>query len=108
MKKRSKRKSSQAKIINKEPTPPFWFLDGFVGILALMIYNFVLYILAISCRVGGIIEKMEGTMGYFMLNSFVDFGFNTFQMSIGLILVFVFSFFLGIFIGNFVRKRRNK
>ena len=33
---------------SKEFTLPVWILDGFVGVLALMIYNFVLYLLKVA------------------------------------------------------------
>jgi len=102
----AKKKSKKSKKENKNLKIPHWFLDGFVGLLALMIYNFCLYILAIAFSIGGALSKMENTMGYFLLNSFVDFGFTTFQMTIGLLLVFVLSFVLGLLVGRFVRKKR--
>ena len=88
-----------------ELTVPFWIVDGFVGVLALMIYNFLLYILTVM-GVKGIINQMEDAMGYFGLNSFIDFNFGPATITIGLIFVFIISFFLGIIIGKFVRKRK--
>ena len=89
----------------KEMTIPFWVLDGFVGILALTIYNFVLFILKVI-GAGGVILLMEDSMGYFGLNSFVDLGFSTSQMTIGLILVFIISFLMGMGIGHCVRMKK--
>ncbi len=85
----------------------WWLVDGFVGILALMIYNFVLYVLT-SAGAGGIILNLQDTMGYFGVKSFLDFGFNAGSISIGVLLMFVFSFCLGMAIGNFVRKKRKQ
>lgn len=99
-------KKSNSKKKDKEMSIPFWLLDGFVGILALMIYNFCLYLLVMALGIKGVAEKMNDAMGYFLLNSFIDFGFTTSQMTIGLFLVFIFSFFLGIFVGKIVRVKR--
>ncbi len=85
----------------------FWLVDGFVGILALMIYNFLLYIIEII-GIKGLIGEMENTMGYFCLNSFIDFGFNPNTMTFGLIIVFIVSFFLGIITGHYVRRAKKK
>jgi len=92
---------------SKELEVPIWFLDGFVGVLALLIYNFALYILNLI-GTGEIVSQLESTTGYFMLNSFVDFGYTASQMALGIILVFIFCYILGIIIGNLVRKRRGK
>ena len=84
-----------------------WIVDGFVGVLALMIYNFILYILTIF-GVKGIIGQMEDAMGYFGLNSFIDFGWSANIMTLGLLITFAISFILGMGIGNYVRKRKAK
>lgn len=47
----------------KEPIAPVWLLDGCVGILALMIYNFALYFLS-GIGIGGIIQRMQDATGY--------------------------------------------
>jgi hypothetical protein len=99
MKKGLKQKENSKKLL--------WILDGFVGILALIIYNFLLYLLN-SINTGEIISKMQDTMGYFGINSFSDFGFTTTQITIGLLWVFLLSFLLGILIGKLVRKRKHK
>ena len=91
----------------KELKIPFWIVDGFVGVLALMIYNFILYILTIF-GVKGIIGQMEDAMGYFGLNSFIDFGWSANIMTLGLLITFAISFILGMGIGNYVRKRKAK
>ncbi|HLC78281.1 MAG TPA: hypothetical protein VJH92_04095 [Candidatus Nanoarchaeia archaeon] len=88
-----------------EQEVPFWLLDGFVGILSLMIYNFLLYLFS---HAGGIMLELHESMGYFGLNSFTDFGFTIGQMSIGIIAFFLISFFLGVGIGNFLRKKGKK
>jgi ABC-type antimicrobial peptide transport system permease subunit len=86
---------------------PVWTADGFVGILGLMIYNFILYLLKIA-GAGGIIAKMEETMGYFTLNTFVDLGFSPGEMFFGLIITLIVSFLLGVFIAKIVRKNRKR
>lgn len=103
MKKRSK-KVVQTK---KQLLVPFWMVDGFIGILALVIYNFLLFLIN-SAGINGVIEQMQNTTGYFLLNSFADFGFSASQIVLGLLIVFVISFCLGIFIGNLVRKRKKR
>ena len=89
----------------KELEVPVWTADGFIGILALMIYNFLLYLLKVL-GAGGIISKMEDTMGYFTLNTFVDLGFTPSEMFVGLIIIFVISFLLGVIIAKILRKRK--
>lgn len=89
----------------KELEVPVWTADGFVGILGLMIYNFLLYLLKIL-GIGGIISKMEDTMGYFTLNTFVDLGFSPSEMFVGLLIIFIISFILGIIIAKVVRKSK--
>jgi hypothetical protein len=91
----------------KELEVPFWILDGFVGILALMIYNFCFYFLD-TIGIKGIISKIQDTMGYFCLNSFIDLGFTVSQMAIGILTVFILSFCLGILTGSMVRKRKKR
>ncbi|MBI2044804.1 hypothetical protein HYT23_01985 [Candidatus Pacearchaeota archaeon] len=88
----------------KEMEVPFWMIDGFIGVLALVIYNFSLYLLT-AVGVGGIIAAMENAMGYFGLNTFLDLGFSASSMTIGLVIVFLFCFCLGVFIGNLVRQK---
>jgi len=97
MKKRDKRKDS----VQVE----LWLLDGFLGILALMIYNFSLYLLSLT-NVISAIRKTEKAVGYFGLNTFIDFSYNPAQMMFGVIIVFIFSFALGIGIGKLTRKYR--
>ena len=89
----------------KELKVPFWFVDGFVGILALVIYNFILYLLSIL-GVGGIIKKIEEAMGYFLLKSFIDFGFSATEMVFGLVITFVLVFFMGVGISILVRRKK--
>lgn len=89
-------------------TVPLWTVDGFVGVLTLVIYNFLLYILAIILGIGGIIKDLEQTMGYFLLNSFIDFGFSAPQMIIGLIFTLGISYLLGMGIGKLVRIKNKK
>ena len=86
---------------------PVWVMDGFVGILALMIYNFALYLIKIS-EVGGFFSKMEDAVGYFGVNSFVDFGFSSGEIIFGVFLFFLISFLLGVVIGDKVRKRTSR
>jgi len=92
---------------NKELEVPFWLLDGFVGILALVIYNFCIYMLEVI-GIKGLVEKTQESMGYFCLSSFIDLGFTITQMTLGLLTVFILSFMLGVIIGHAVRKRRKK
>ena len=86
---------------------PLWLVDGTVGVLALLIYNFLLYLLK---NIGGIFSQLENSMGYFGLNSFLDFGFNAKEMFLGILIFFIVSFFLGTTIGSYLRKKgkRNK
>lgn len=99
MKKRGKKSKP------KEFTLPVWVLDGFVGLLALMIYNFLLYLLGDVAHLGGIIKQLYDSMGYFGINTFLDLGFAPKAMSLGIILMFVVSFAIGIGIGSYIRKR---
>jgi len=90
---------------DKELVVSFWILDGFVGILGLMIYNFILY-LTTALGAGGILNDLQNTMGYFGLLFFIDLGFSPSEMSLGLIFIFMIAFFLGASIGNFLRKTK--
>ena len=94
-------------INQKDLKLPLWIVDGFVGILALMIYNFLLYFLTLL-GVGGIIAKIEDVMGYFGLNTFLDFGLDPSEMFLGLLIIFVISFLLGVIIANIVRERKGR
>lgn len=94
-------------MIKKELKIPYWIVDGVVGVLSLIIYNFILYLLTIF-KIGGLIEKMEGTMGYFALNTFLDLDFSRAQIILGLLFVFAIAFALGTFVGCLVRKRYQK
>ena len=85
----------------------WWFVDGCLGVLALMIYNFVLYVLTQS-GVDGIISQMQDATGYFYLNSFIDFNFSYFNAIIGLFVVLALTFLLGMFVGRTVRKWRRR
>lgn len=89
----------------KELTLPFWLVNGANGLLALMIYNFILYLSKIS-HVGGILEKLEESSGYFYLNSIISFGVGRTAMILTVIISFGLSFLLGIIIGNMVKKYR--
>ena len=93
------------KVSEKGLEVPLWLVDGFVGILALMIYNFLLYLLTIA-GIRGVIGQIEEAVGYFGLNSFIDFGFNSNEMFLGIVIFFLLAFFLGIGIGNWVRKKK--
>lgn len=80
-------------------------IDGFNGILALMIYNFILYLSRIA-GIKGLIGKIENTTGSFCINSFIDLGFDTKFITIGVILLFSVTFLLGVVIAKVIRKRR--
>lgn len=97
------RKKSSKKM-NKEMEVPLWFMDGFTGVLALMIYNFVLYLIKLL-DIDGLIGDIENTMGYFGLNTFIDLGFNIGGMIFGILIMFLFSYVLGIGISSWVRKK---
>ncbi len=79
--------------------------DGLNGILALMIYNFLLYI---SGLVNGLTNKIREETGYFYLNSFIDMGFGRNSLIISLIIVFAVAFLLGVITGKIVRKLSHK
>ena len=95
------------KRVNSELDVPVWILDGFTGILALVIYNFILYILT-AFGIKGFIAQLQEAMGYFGLNSFLELGFKTNEMFIGIVIFFGISFLLGVGIGNKVRDKRRK
>lgn len=107
MKKRVKNNSVKRSSDKKEMKLPVWFLDGFVGVLALMIYNFLLY-LFVEIGFKGLVKDLEDTMGYFGIKSFLDFGFTAGEISIGVIIIFAIAFIIGIGIGKIVRKRRGE
>ena len=90
----------------RELKVPLWLVDGFNGFLALMIYNFILYLSKIL-RAGGMLEKLEESSGYFYLNSAIDLGANKTMMILIVIAVFGLSFLLGIIIGNMIRRYRD-
>ncbi|MFA4952820.1 MAG: hypothetical protein WC584_01205 [Candidatus Pacearchaeota archaeon] len=103
------KKKIRARIINKknrELKVPLWLVDGFNGLLALMIYNFILYLSKIL-RAEGILGKLEESSGYFYLNSAITFGATKTLMILILTAVIGLTFILGIIIGNFVRRHRN-
>ena len=80
-------------------------LDGFDGILALMIYNILLYLSRVV-GIKGFIGRIENTTGYFGFNLFKDIGFSRNYMIIGIIFLFVIAFLIGIGIANLVWKVR--
>lgn len=92
----------------KEFTLPVWILDGVVGLLALVIYNFVLYLLNSCFSIGGIVANLHNTMGYFGLNSFIDLNFAPGTITVGILIMFAFSFVLGVLIGKAVRNKRKR
>ena len=98
MKKRVKRTTSKNKVFKT-------LVDGFNGILALMIYNFLLYLSSIA-NIGGFIEKMNDATGYFYLNTFIDLGFTKTGLAIALILTFVIAFIFGVLMAKLIRKIR--
>lgn len=88
----------------KEMTVPLWIMDGFVGVLALFIYNFALYLLTVF-GVGGFVAKLEDAVGYFGINSYIDFGFSATGIFFGVVLMFVFAFVVGVITSSIVRKK---
>jgi len=108
MKKRS-RKSKPKKVSpkkSKEMKVPLWIVNGSNGLLALIIYNFILYLTKIT-QVGGLITKLEESSGYFYLNSAIIFGANKSSMFFILLGVFGLTFILGITIGGFIRRHQD-
>lgn len=106
---KTKRTTKRTKKVKKTKRKnyPFWVVDGSVGLLALAIYNLLLYLLSII-GIRGPVFTMQQTMGYFGLNTFLDLGFTTAQMFLGVVIVLAVSFVLGIGIGNIVRRRRKE
>jgi len=84
---------------------PFWIVDGFIGVLALVIYNFVLYVL-VQLGTRGIIKKIEDAMGYFLLKTFIDLEFSPITMVFGLTITFVIAFGMGAGISKIVRNKK--
>lgn len=78
-------------------------VDGFNGILALVIYNFLLYLVKLT-GIKGIIGQIEETMGNFCLNTLTDIGLSKATLIFGLIIVFAFAALLGIEIGKLTRR----
>ena len=97
MRKQKRRKKNNKKLMI--------LIDGFNGILTLMIYNFLLYLSRVV-GIKGFIGRIENTMGYFCLNSFIDLGFSRNSIIIGIIFIFLIAFLLGVIIANIVRKVR--
>ena len=89
----------------KELKIPIWIADGFVGVLALVIYNFLLYLLDAS-EVWQALRQMEDAMGYFGLNTFIDLQFSAAGMTLGLIVMFLIAFLIGMFVANRVRAKK--
>jgi len=52
------------------------------------------------------VGEIENTMGYFVLNTFTDFGFTKLGMIFGVITVFLIAFGIGIVIGKIVRRQK--
>lgn len=101
------RKGLKNKSRSKDFNIPVWILDGMTGVLALVIYDFLLYILT-SIGIRGFVSELQDVMGYFGLNTFVDLGFNAGEMFLGILIFFIIAFLLGVGIGNKVRKRKLK
>ena len=89
------------------PKLRWWVIDGFTGILALVICNFALYLLNFAMD-SGFIEQLDNSMGYFGLNAFLEMGFSPSAMLIGVFLIFAISFILGMFIGTRVRVKKKR
>lgn len=78
-------------------------VDGFNGILALMIYNFSLYLLGI---LNNFLMRMREQTGYFYIKTFMVFGFKKSTIILSVILLFLFAALLGIIIAKLIRKAR--
>jgi len=89
---------------SKELEPPLWVLDGFVGVLAFMLYNFTLYLVKIF-DIGAFLMQMEQTMGYFGVNAFLDFGLSKSGILTGTVVMFIIAFIIGVLISGIVRKK---
>ena len=86
----------------KELKIPYWIVDGINGILALILYNFILFICKIT-EIKGIFNEIEEIMGYFGANLFIKLGFNRPAVMLGVISTFLFAFFLGTAIALLIR-----
>lgn len=86
---------------------PFWMMDGFNGILALVIYNFFLFIVSLL-GIKGILGEIESIMGYFGLNFLIKFSLNKPFMLFGVMIIFFFSFFLGVLIAELIRRFKHE
>ena len=91
----------------KELDLPHWIMDGFNGILALVIYDFLLYLSKIA-GIKGIVGQMEEITGYFYLNIIIDFVSSKISRIVGVITVLLLAFLLGVGIANIVRKVKKK
>ncbi len=81
-----------------------WIVDGFNGILALVIYNFILYVSKFIGITNVIIKRMREDTGYFYLNTFVDFGLPKISLIIIVLFSFGFAFLLGVGIAKLIRR----
>ncbi|MFH1585601.1 MAG: hypothetical protein ABIB79_02450 [archaeon] len=81
---------------------PYWIVDGINGILALIIYNFLLFIFRVT-EIGGIFGQIEDIMGYFGANLFIRLDFSKPAIMLGIISIFLFSFMLGTGIALLIR-----
>lgn len=86
----------------KEIKLPYWVMDGANGVLALVIYNFALFISDVS-GIGGIVAEIERVMGYFGLNMFLKFTNTKLELLLEVVLVFLFVFILAIIIARLIR-----
>ncbi|MEK6906080.1 MAG: hypothetical protein AABW81_00485 [Nanoarchaeota archaeon] len=87
----------------KENKYLIWLVDGFNGILALMIYNFSLYILEVFDT---FLIKMKENTGYFYIKTFALFGLNKSKVILCVIILFFLAALLGVVIGRIIRKMR--
>ncbi len=86
---------------------PYWIIDGINGILALVIYNFLLFLIRIA-EIGGIPDQIEELMGYFGTNLFLKLGFNKPTIMLGVISIFLLAFVLGMSIALMIRIMRRE
>lgn len=86
---------------------PYWIVDGINGILALVLYNFILFIFK-ATEIGGIFGEIEEIMGYFGANFFIMLGFSRTAIMLGVISVFLLAFVLGMSIALFIRIMRKE
>jgi len=80
---------------------PLWVRDGTNGILGLVIYNFLLYLLTIS-NSQNFLKNMQDTTGSFYITTFSTLGIN---LTISTIFIFAFAFLLGVLVAKQVRKK---